>query len=46
MGGMISICICTYRRTLLERTLSSLERLVVPQGTDIEVVVVDNDAEG
>ena len=46
MGGMISICICTYRRKLLERTLSSLQRLVVPRGTDIEVVVVDNDAEG
>ena len=44
MSGLVSICICTYRRALLQQTLESLARLEIPDGVKIEVVVVDNDA--
>ena len=45
MANLVSICVCTYRRDMLRHTLASLARLTVPQGADIEVVVVDNDAD-
>jgi len=43
----VAICIPTYRRPLLLiRLLNSLQRATVPAGLEIEVRVVDNDAEG
>jgi succinoglycan biosynthesis protein ExoM len=45
MGVDVSICIATYRRPEgLSRLLDSLERLKIPSGTRLEVIVVDNDA--
>jgi len=41
----VSILICTYNRAdLLDRTLSEMANLAVPRGTDLEVVVVDNNS--
>jgi glycosyltransferase involved in cell wall biosynthesis len=41
----VSICICTYNRErLLRQTLSRLERLVIPEGVTLEVVIVDNNS--
>ncbi|MDF3125685.1 glycosyltransferase family 2 protein [Rheinheimera sp. 1928-s] len=40
---LISICMCTYKREHLRLTLQSIARLVIPQGVDVEVLVVDND---
>ena len=45
MANLVSICVCTYRRDTLRDTLASLARLTMPPGTDIEVVVVDNDGD-
>ena len=45
MADLVSICVCTYRREMLRRTLASLARLTMPPGKDIEVVVVDNDGD-
>ena len=39
----IDICVCTYRRPHLDKTLQSLMRLEVPNGTQVRVVVADND---
>jgi succinoglycan biosynthesis protein ExoM len=42
---LFSVCIATYRRPALLRTLlGSLERQELPHGVDLELVVVDNDA--
>jgi glycosyltransferase involved in cell wall biosynthesis len=42
----IAVCIITYRRPLgLERLLTSLARQTGPSGTEIAIVVVDNDPE-
>ena len=43
---LVSVCICTYRRETLVETLRSIQAQVLPTGVDIEIVVVDNDAEG
>ena len=44
MALEVSICICTYKRSVgLDRVLSSLAKLV-PETPDFEVIVVDNDA--
>jgi len=40
---LFSICLCTYKRVHLFDTLKSLAALNKPLGSDIEVVVVDND---
>jgi len=41
----VSICICTYNRErLLRQTLSRLERLVIPDDVNLEVVIVDNNS--
>lgn len=43
----VSICVATYRRPAgLARLLESLSRLKLPEGMEVEVVVVDNDAAG
>ncbi len=39
----IDICICTYRRAHLARTLKSLAEMDVPPFADIRVLVADND---
>ncbi len=47
MAPAISVCIATYRRREgLARLLASLADLELPDGVEIEIVVVDNDAEG
>ena len=42
---LISVCMCTYKRPTLEKTLKSLCEQEVPDGCTLEVVVVDNDIE-
>jgi succinoglycan biosynthesis protein ExoM len=43
----ISICIATFRRPRgLVRLLDSLSRQKLPDGLDVEIIVVDNDAAG
>ena len=46
MEQLISICVCTYKRPLLQSTLRSLMQQAVPCGWAIEVVIIDNDSEG
>jgi succinoglycan biosynthesis protein ExoM len=42
----VSVCVATYRRPAgLARLLASLGRMKLPEGTQVEVVVVDNDPE-
>jgi succinoglycan biosynthesis protein ExoM len=43
---LISICICTFRRTSVIDTLNSIARLNLPRDVELEIVVVDNDADG
>lgn len=43
---LISVCLCTYKRKTLEKTLQSLVAQELPDGCSLEVIVVDNDAEG
>ncbi|MBW2693612.1 MAG: glycosyltransferase family 2 protein [Deltaproteobacteria bacterium] len=46
MGADVSICIATYRRPEgLSRLLDSLDRLKIPIGTHVEIIVIDNDRE-
>uniref|UniRef100_UPI00396CC6AB glycosyltransferase n=1 Tax=Paracoccus sp. TaxID=267 RepID=UPI00396CC6AB len=42
---LISVCICTFRRSSVAETLLSLGELILPPETRIEVVVADNDRE-
>ncbi len=42
---LISVCLCTYKRTTLEKTLHSLVAQKLPDNCTMEVVVVDNDSE-
>ncbi len=43
---LCSVCIATYRRPpLLERLLRSLENQILPEGVEMEIIVVDNDAD-
>ena len=41
----ISICISTYKRITLQQTLASLNELTCPPNYQIEICIVDNDAE-
>jgi glycosyltransferase involved in cell wall biosynthesis len=44
---IVSICVCTYRRPQgLKRLLDSLKALMLPPELTVELVVVDNHAEG
>ncbi len=43
MKHVIEICICTFRRPHLAKTLASVARLSVPSGCELRVLVVDND---
>ena len=46
-GPDVSICVCTvHRAAMLQRCLDSLARLLLPAGLRVEIVVVDNDAQG
>jgi len=40
---LVSVCLCTYKRDTLDRTLSSIVAQVLPDGCQLEIVVVDND---
>lgn len=40
----LTICVCTYRRPELRDTLASIAAQQLPEGLDVEIVVVDNDA--
>ncbi len=43
---MISICICTRKRTDgLIKLLESIEKLIIPSGIEVKIVVVENDSE-
>ncbi len=43
----IKICICTFQRhELLRQCLESLSRMQRPENVDVQVTVIDNDAEG
>ena len=47
MASSIAVCVATYRRhALLRRLLESLAAVETPEGSVIEVRLVDNDAEG
>ena len=39
----VDICICTFRRPQITDTLASLERLILPPGCRVAVIVADND---
>jgi len=43
---LISVCLCTYKRSTLQRTLASLVSQKLPPDTSLEVVIVDNDSKG
>ena len=43
MTEALEICVCTYRRPQLTNTLTSLFKLVQPDGYDLSILVVDND---
>ena len=42
---LISVCMCTYKRDTLRKTLDSVFAQELPEGCSLEVVVVDNDVE-
>lgn len=42
---LVSVCMCTYKRASLEQTLQSVVAQKLPAGYELEVIVVDNDAE-
>lgn len=43
---LISVCLCTYKRPSVAQTLESLAEQMLPAGTAMEIVVVENDASG
>lgn len=42
---LISVCMCTYKRDTLDKTLNSLCSQQLPDDCSLEVIVVDNDTE-
>lgn len=42
---LVSVCMCTYKRESLSKTLDSVVSQALPKGFSLEVVVVDNDTE-
>ncbi len=42
---LVSICMCTYKRDSLKKTLDSVVAQDLPDGYSLEVVVVDNDVD-
>ncbi|UTW48990.1 glycosyltransferase family 2 protein [Bacterioplanoides sp. SCSIO 12839] len=40
---LISVCMCTYKRLHVVETLKSIDQQQLPEGINLEVVVVDND---
>ncbi|OED37054.1 hypothetical protein AB833_25040 [Chromatiales bacterium (ex Bugula neritina AB1)] len=40
---LISVCLCTYKRPALQKTLVSLQEQNLPDHCSLEIVVVDND---
>ena len=40
---LVSVCLCTYKRDTLDKTLSSVINQELPDECQLEVVVVDND---
>jgi len=43
---LVSVCLCTYKRPSVAQTLESLASQVLPDGVELQIVVVDNDADG
>ena len=43
MSHLIDICICPFRRPQVVETLESLRQLVIPEGVDARIIVIDND---
>ncbi len=46
MTTLISICLCTYRRSSFAQTIESVKQQLLPAGPAAELVVVDNDPAG
>ena len=42
---LVDIGMCTFRRSELAEALASLDRLAVPGGVELHVIVADNDTE-
>ncbi len=42
---LVSVCMCTYKRIHLYKTLKSINDLALPENITLEVIVVDNDEE-
>src|SRR5271166_4395888 len=40
---MVDVCVCTYRRPHVSKTLNSLSQLEIPEGIAFRVIVADND---
>lgn len=40
---LISVCLCTYKRATLDKTLTSIVEQQLPGNCQLEIVVVDND---
>lgn len=41
---VVSICVATYKRPLLlEKLLKSIDKIVLPENLDAEIIIVDND---
>ena len=40
---LVSVCMCTYKRAHLVKTLDSVANLILPPNVKLEVIVVDND---
>lgn len=39
----VDLCLCTFRRPMVEDTLRSIDALVIPDGMTLRVIVIDND---
>lgn len=40
---MISICLCTFKRDYVFQTLKSIAEQELPDGVEVEVIVINND---
>jgi succinoglycan biosynthesis protein ExoM len=45
MDELISVCLCTYRGKFLSQAIDSILHQNLPAGVQLELIVVDNDAE-
>jgi succinoglycan biosynthesis protein ExoM len=43
--NLISICLCTYKRPSVVKTIESILKQTLPAGKKLEIIVVDNDSD-